>query len=215
MFTLSRLDAVKTAAARAWISTPLSPTNTEAPRPKQAPCQSPITKPTARCSTGHAPIASHFQPSMSLRSLLRMPCCAGSRRARATGSSRSPPAAARLRRARRSRIWRSAQSRSRSTFIAPQSVIRSTSREDTLEVARRLNPIGGRYLLAATFGNVHGVYKPGHVKLKPGVLKECQGAEEKRALRKPHLFESRRLPGYGQNGLPPEAIGVDLFFLEH
>ena len=39
-----------------------------------------------------------------------------------------------------------------------------------------LNPIGGRYLLAATFGNVHGVYKPGHVKLKPGVLKECQDA---------------------------------------
>ena len=51
-----------------------------------------------------------------------------------------------------------------------------TTPEDTLEVARRLNPIGGRYLLAATFGNVHGVYKPGHVKLKPGVLKECQEA---------------------------------------
>jgi fructose-bisphosphate aldolase, class II len=41
-----------------------------------------------------------------------------------------------------------------------------TAPEDTLEVARRLNPIGGGYLLAATFGNVHGVYKPGHVKLK-------------------------------------------------
>jgi fructose-bisphosphate aldolase class II len=51
-----------------------------------------------------------------------------------------------------------------------------TKPEDTLEVARRLNPIGGRYLLAATFGNVHGVYKPGHVKLKPKVLKECQDA---------------------------------------
>ncbi|GAA3180951.1 class II fructose-bisphosphate aldolase [Nonomuraea roseoviolacea] len=34
----------------------------------------------------------------------------------------------------------------------------------------------GRYLLAATFGNVHGVYKPGHVKLRPGVLKELQEA---------------------------------------
>jgi fructose-bisphosphate aldolase class II len=51
-----------------------------------------------------------------------------------------------------------------------------TTPEDTLEVARRLNSLGGRYLLAATFGNVHGVYKPGHVKLKPGVLKECQDA---------------------------------------
>src|SRR4029078_9101784 len=51
-----------------------------------------------------------------------------------------------------------------------------TTPEDTLEVARRLNPIGGRYLLAATFGNVHGVYKPGHVKLRPKVLQECQEA---------------------------------------
>jgi fructose-bisphosphate aldolase class II len=34
----------------------------------------------------------------------------------------------------------------------------------------------GRYILAATFGNVHGVYKPGHVKLRPTVLKEIQEA---------------------------------------
>jgi fructose-bisphosphate aldolase class II len=32
----------------------------------------------------------------------------------------------------------------------------------------------GRYLLAATFGNVHGVYKPGNVKLRPEILKELQ-----------------------------------------
>jgi fructose-bisphosphate aldolase, class II len=32
----------------------------------------------------------------------------------------------------------------------------------------------GRYLLAATFGNVHGVYKPGNVKLRPDVLKVGQ-----------------------------------------
>jgi fructose-bisphosphate aldolase, class II len=51
-----------------------------------------------------------------------------------------------------------------------------TTPEDTLEVARKLNSIGGRYLLAATFGNVHGVYKPGHVKLKPAVLRDCQEA---------------------------------------
>jgi len=51
-----------------------------------------------------------------------------------------------------------------------------TTPEDILEVARRLNGIGGRYLLAATFGNVHGVYKPGAVKLKPSILKECQDA---------------------------------------
>jgi fructose-bisphosphate aldolase class II len=52
-----------------------------------------------------------------------------------------------------------------------------TTPEDTLEVARRLNAVeGARYLLAATFGNVHGVYKPGHVRLKPSILKDCQDA---------------------------------------
>src|SRR5512142_1089743 len=52
-----------------------------------------------------------------------------------------------------------------------------TTPEDTLEVARRLNAVkDGRYLLAATFGNVHGVYKPGHVKLNPSILKDCQDA---------------------------------------
>jgi fructose-bisphosphate aldolase class II len=51
-----------------------------------------------------------------------------------------------------------------------------TTPEETLEVANRLNATGARYLLAATFGNVHGVYKPGQVKLKPSVLKSCQEA---------------------------------------
>ena len=49
--------------------------------------------------------------------------------------------------------------------------------EDALAVAEKLG-LGerGRYILAATFGNVHGVYKPGHVKLRPEVLKEIQEA---------------------------------------
>ena len=34
----------------------------------------------------------------------------------------------------------------------------------------------GRYLLAATFGNVHGVYKPGNVKLRPEILDMGQKA---------------------------------------
>ncbi|OBK21608.1 class II fructose-bisphosphate aldolase [Mycobacterium asiaticum] len=32
----------------------------------------------------------------------------------------------------------------------------------------------GHYLLAATFGNVHGVYKPGNVKLRPDILAQGQ-----------------------------------------
>ncbi|WP_207837406.1 class II fructose-bisphosphate aldolase [Williamsia soli] len=42
--------------------------------------------------------------------------------------------------------------------------------EATLE-ALGAGDSGSRYLLAATFGNVHGVYKPGNVKLRPEVLK--------------------------------------------
>jgi fructose-bisphosphate aldolase class II len=47
--------------------------------------------------------------------------------------------------------------------------------DDALATAAKLG-IGerGRYLLAATFGNVHGVYKPGNVVLKPAILKEIQ-----------------------------------------
>jgi fructose-bisphosphate aldolase, class II len=49
--------------------------------------------------------------------------------------------------------------------------------EDALAVAETLG-LGerGRYILAATFGNVHGVYKPGHVKLRPTVLRDIQEA---------------------------------------
>ncbi|HEU5387185.1 MAG TPA: class II fructose-bisphosphate aldolase [Streptosporangiaceae bacterium] len=52
-----------------------------------------------------------------------------------------------------------------------------TTPEDALATAEAIG-VGenGRYILAATFGNVHGVYKPGHVKLRPGVLKEIQDA---------------------------------------
>jgi len=49
--------------------------------------------------------------------------------------------------------------------------------DDALAVAEALG-LGerGRYILAATFGNVHGVYKPGHVTLRPSVLKDIQEA---------------------------------------
>jgi fructose-bisphosphate aldolase class II len=49
--------------------------------------------------------------------------------------------------------------------------------EDGLAVAESLG-LGenGRYLAAMTFGNVHGVYKPGNVKLRPEILREIQDA---------------------------------------
>lgn len=50
-----------------------------------------------------------------------------------------------------------------------------TTPEDMVEVYEALNPIG-RFLFAATFGNVHGAYKPGAVKLKPTILRDGQKA---------------------------------------
>ena len=50
-----------------------------------------------------------------------------------------------------------------------------TADGDFLRTAQKLG-LGERgvYLLAATFGNVHGVYKPGNVKLRPEILKQGQ-----------------------------------------
>lgn len=50
-----------------------------------------------------------------------------------------------------------------------------TTPADMVEVYEALHPIG-RFLFAATFGNVHGSYKPGAVKLKPTILRDGQKA---------------------------------------
>ncbi len=52
-----------------------------------------------------------------------------------------------------------------------------TTPEDCLALVEALG-LGenGRYMAALTFGNVHGVYKPGNVKLRPEILQECQEA---------------------------------------
>jgi fructose-bisphosphate aldolase class II len=48
-----------------------------------------------------------------------------------------------------------------------------TQPEDCLRAYQLLSPIG-HFSLAASFGNVHGVYKPGNVKLRPEILKNSQ-----------------------------------------
>ena len=52
-----------------------------------------------------------------------------------------------------------------------------TTPEDALKTVAALG-LGekGRYMTALTFGNVHGVYKPGNVKLRPEILKAAQEA---------------------------------------
>lgn len=58
---------------------------------------------------------------------------------------------------------------------------------DVLKAYDELNEIG-HISIAASFGNVHGVYKPGNVKLRPEILRESQS-----------LLEKER--GLGKNGL--------------
>lgn len=52
-----------------------------------------------------------------------------------------------------------------------------TTPEDMLYTYEQLSQIkNSRFMLAATFGNVHGVYKPGNVKLTPKILRDGQKA---------------------------------------
>ncbi len=53
-----------------------------------------------------------------------------------------------------------------------------TQPEDVLQAYDRLNSIG-HFSIAASFGNVHGVYKPGNVKLRPEILKNSQELVQK------------------------------------
>lgn len=49
-----------------------------------------------------------------------------------------------------------------------------TQPDDVLDVYEALSPISDLFTIAAAFGNVHGVYKPGNVKLTPELLKNHQ-----------------------------------------
>ncbi len=49
-----------------------------------------------------------------------------------------------------------------------------TSPRDVAQAYKTLHTISENFTIAAAFGNVHGVYKPGNVKLKPTILRDCQ-----------------------------------------
>jgi fructose-bisphosphate aldolase, class II len=80
-----------------------------------------------------------------------------------------------------------------------------TTPEDMLGVYQALSAIpNARYMFAATFGNVHGVYKPGNVKLKPSILKDGQAALKAK-------FNSRfDLVFHGGSGSSKEEIAETL-----
>lgn len=80
-----------------------------------------------------------------------------------------------------------------------------TTAEDGLKTVEALG-LGenGRYLTALTFGNVHGVYKPGHVKLRPELLGEIQ-AEVGAKVGKESPFD---LVMHGGSGSSAEEIAT-------
>ncbi len=84
-----------------------------------------------------------------------------------------------------------------------------TTPEDMVEVYKRLTSIkDARFMLAATFGNVHGVYKPGNVKLRPEILKNGQDAVAK-AFGKKAYFD---LVFHGGSGSSQEDIQETLTY---
>jgi fructose-bisphosphate aldolase, class II len=75
----------------------------------------------------------------------------------------------------------------------------------TADLMRVVDALGagerGRYLLAATFGNVHGVYAPGNVKLRPEVLRQGQ-----LALAEKHPGARFQYVFHGSSGSEPDQV---------
>ena len=128
----------------------------------------PLIAETARAPHGRAAATCSSRTCSTARELpldenMELSQGAARANARATrSSSRSKPAS-------------SAAKRTAST--TPTSRPRSsTPRPKTCsQVVRGARTACGRYMFAATFGNVHGVYKPGAVKLRPDILKRRPG----------------------------------------
>jgi fructose-bisphosphate aldolase class II len=55
-----------------------------------------------------------------------------------------------------------------------------TQPEDVAYAYEELSKVSDRFTIAASFGNVHGVYKPGNVELKPVILKNSQDYIQKK-----------------------------------
>jgi len=84
-----------------------------------------------------------------------------------------------------------------------------TTPEDMVEVYRRLSAVkGARYMFAATFGNVHGVYKPGNVQLRPSILRDGQAALRKEFGEGASFW----LVFHGGSGSSPEEIRETLSY---
>ncbi|MDP5031787.1 MAG: class II fructose-bisphosphate aldolase [Paraglaciecola sp.] len=84
-----------------------------------------------------------------------------------------------------------------------------TQPEDVAFAYERLSQISPNFIIAASFGNVHGVYKPGNVVLTPRILRESQS----------HVSDKFGLPAnslnfvfHGGSGSEPEKIAESLTY---
>lgn len=85
-----------------------------------------------------------------------------------------------------------------------------TTPEEMVKVYEALKEVpGSKYMVAATFGNVHGVYKPGSVKLKPEILKQGQDAIKKKYGKDAGLY----LVFHGGSGSTKEEIWETLEYV--
>lgn len=79
-----------------------------------------------------------------------------------------------------------------------------TQPEDVWQAYEALSEVGDLFTVAAAFGNVHGVYKPGNVELRPEILKNSQEYVAKK------LNTDNKQPVYfvfhGGSGSPQEQI---------
>ncbi|MFT6529092.1 MAG: fructose-bisphosphate aldolase class II [Psychrosphaera sp.] len=84
-----------------------------------------------------------------------------------------------------------------------------TQPEDVAYAYEQLSKISDKFIIAASFGNVHGVYKPGNVVLTPEILKNSQAyVSEKFNL--PH--NSLNFVFHGGSGSEPEKIAESLTY---
>ncbi len=82
-----------------------------------------------------------------------------------------------------------------------------TQPEEVSRAFEVLSEVSDRFTIAAAFGNVHGVYKPGNVKLQPKILRNSQEYIQKK-------FATERNPVnfvfHGGSGSEPELIKESL-----
>lgn len=84
-----------------------------------------------------------------------------------------------------------------------------TQPEDVAYAYEQLSKISDKFIIAASFGNVHGVYKPGNVVLTPEILKHSQAyVAEKFNL--PH--NSLNFVFHGGSGSEPEKIAESMTY---